>query len=731
MKIGKIGVRLGAWALMAVLGGVLLPVTQVLAQQEQEVVQPANRIEKLVAAEQDGNIILKLTLAQPLAAVPASFSVASPARIAFDFPDMANGLGRNSQTLNTGELRSANIVQVGDRTRLVLNLTRVFPHQTRIEGRELLITLAAGPLREAATGLSRTSQSSQFAPAAAPGQPEQHLIRDINFRRGKDGEGRLVVDLSDSSAGIDIRQQGSSLIVDFLKTDVPEQFRRRLDVVDFGTPVSTVLTQTQGGNVRMTITPRGNWEHYAYQTDNQFVLEVKAVKEDPNKLVQGAGKGKFGGEKLSLNFQSIDVRAVLQVIADFTNFNIITSDSVQGNLTLRLKDVPWDQALDIILQARGLDMRKNGNVIWIAPRDELAAREKLDLESRAQIGDLEPLRTESFQINYHKARNVAEFLKGKEQTILSKRGSVSVDERSNKIFVNDVASRLEDVRRMVSEVDVETRQVLIEAQIVEATDTFSRNLGVRLGFGAKTGGQLGTRADGVQIYRNTFGTGNLNSTGYQAGQITNQASFADSLGVNLPASSINNKSAAGAFSFALWNSAGTRFIDLEVSALEADGRGKVVSRPRVLTADKAEALIEQGSEIPYQTLTGSATNPTVSFKKANLALKVKPQITPDGKVMMSIEVNKDQPRYDQPVAGGNVPIDTKHVKTEVVVDNGGTVVIGGIYIQEVGNNTTKVPLLGDIPVVGWLFRNNERKDNKTELLVFITPRIINDQLGLR
>lgn len=725
MKMGRCSFRFGALAVVAVLG-CMAPVAAVLAQTTQAAVPAGNRIEKIVAAEQGGSIILKLTMAQPLAAAPGSFSVANPARIAFDFPDTANGLGRNSQALNTGDLRSVNIVQVGDRTRLVLNLSRVYPYETRIEDRDVFITLASGSFKEAAGVLP---QNTQFAPAVV-GQNEKHAIRDVNFRRGKDGEGRLVVDLSDPNAGIDIRQQGTSLIVDFLKTDVPEQLRRKLDVVDFGTPVSSVLTQAQGGNVRMTVTPRGLWEHNAYQSDNQFVLEVKPVKEDPNKLTQGAGKARFGGEKLSLNFQNIDVRSVLQVIADFTNFNIITSDSVQGNLTLRLKDVPWDQALDIILQARGLDLRKNGNVIWIAPRDELAAREKLDLESKAQIGDLEPLRTESFQINYHKAKNVAEFLKSKDQSVLSKRGSVVPDERSNKIFVNDVASRLEELRRLIAEIDVEVRQVLIEAQIVEATDTFTRNLGVRLGFGGKTGGLLGKTDGGVSVYRNTFGSGSLTSTGYQAGQISTVPNFTDSLAVNLPASTINGKQ-AGAFSLALWNSAATRFIDMEVSALEADGRGKVVSRPRVMTADKVEALIEQGTEVPFQTQGGGTTAPTVSFKKANLALKVKPQITPDGKVMMSIEVNKDQPRYDRPVANGNVPIDTKHVKTEVVVENGGTIVIGGIYTQDVSNNTVKIPLLGDLPVLGYLFRSNERTDNKTELLIFITPRIINDQLGLR
>jgi len=706
--------------------GCMAPAAPVLAQVTESAVPAGNRIEKMVAAEQGGSIVLKLTMAQPLAAAPGSFSVANPARIAFDFPDTANGLGRNSQVLNTGDLRSVNIVQVGDRTRLVLNLSRVYPYETRIEERDVFITLASGPFKEA---MGMVPQATQFAPAVA-GQNEKHAIRDVNFRRGKDGEGRLVVDLSDPNAGIDIRQQGTSLIVDFLKTDVPEQLRRKLDVVDFGTPVLSVVTQAQGGNVRMTVTPRGLWEHNAYQSDNQFVLEVKPVKEDPNKLTQGAGKARFGGEKLSLNFQNIDVRSVLQVIADFTNFNIITSDSVQGNLTLRLKDVPWDQALDIILQACGLDLRKNGNVIWIAPRDELAAREKLDLESKAQIGDLEPLRTESFQINYHKAKNVAEFLKSKDQSVLSKRGSVVPDERSNKIFVNDVASRLEELRRLIAEIDVEVRQVLIEAQIVEATDTFTRNLGVRLGFGGKTGGLLGKTDGGVSVYRNTFGSGTLSSTGYQAGQISTVPNFNESLAVNLPASTINGKQ-AGAFSLALWNSAATRFIDMEVSALEADGRGKVVSRPRVMTADKVEALIEQGTEVPFQTQGGGTTAPTVSFKKANLALKVKPQITPDGKVMMSIEVNKDQPRYDRPVANGNVPIDIKHVKTEVVVENGGTIVIGGIYTQDVSNNTVKIPFLGDLPVLGYLFRSNERTDNKTELLIFITPRIINDQLGLR
>ena len=729
MRTGNVRVGLGVMFASFWLG-CSVPVGLAFAQEPAaSTAEASNRIERILATEQGGNIIVKLSMAQPLSRVPASFSVASPARIAFDFPDTANGLGRNSQTFNTGDLRSANIVQVGDRTRLVLNLARVSPYDARVEGNDVLITLAAAQLKEAAQALPAT----QFAPVPL-NSGDRHAIREINFRRGKDGEGRLVVDLSDPNTGIDIRQQGNALIVDFLKTDVAEQLRRRLDVVDFGTPVNSVVTQAQGGNVRMTVTPKGLWEHNAYQSDSQFVLEVKPVREDPNKLVKGAGKGQFGGEKLSLNFQNIDVRSVLQVIADFTNFNIITSDSVQGNVTLRLKDVPWDQALDIILQARGLDMRKNGNVIWIAPRDELAAREKMDLESKAQIGDLEPLRTESFQINYHKAKAVSEFLKSKDQTVLSKRGSVIVDERSNKLFVNDVASRLEDLRRLIAEIDVQVRQVMIEAQIVEATDNFARNLGMRLGIGGKTGAYLGqtqsssTSTNSVSVYRNTIG-GGLGATGYQAGQIeTKPDFFKDALNLNLPASSINGRQ-AGAISFALWNSSATRYLDLEVSALEADGRGKVVSRPRVMTADQAEAVIEQGVEIPYQSATSSGAT-SVTFRKANLALKVKPQVTPDGKIMMSLDINKDSPRFDVSLTSG-VPIDTKHVKTEVIVENGGTIVIGGIYQQDVSNTTTKVPFLGDLPGLGYFFRNNERKDNKSELLVFITPRILNEQLGLR
>lgn len=672
-----------------------------------------NAIEGIAVAKQGDGLLLKVTMKAPLSSVPGSFSVANPARIALDFPRTVNGTGRNVQVFNEGDLRSANIVQAGDRTRLVLNLVRPLSYEAKVDGRSVLVSLSGTGAR------SETSQTARFAESnlSAGG----HAIRDISFRRGKDGESRVVVDLSDPGVGIDIRNQGSNLVVEFARTALPDHLKKKLDVTDFATPVTTITTAQQGQSVRMVISPKGSWEHNAYQSESQFVIEVKQVQEDAKKLVDG--RQKFSGEKLSLNFQNIDVRSVLQVIADFTNFNIITSDSVVGSLTLRLKDVPWDQALDIILQAKGLDMRKNGNVIWIAPRDELATREKLEFEAKQAITELEPLRTETFQVNYHRATAVAAFLRNRDQTILSKRGSVVVDDRTNKLFVSDIGSRLEDIRRVVGEIDVPVRQVLIEAQIVEAADTFTRNLGVRLGFGGSAGGVVGTTADGRSVGRTTYG-GGIAQTGYQGGLIeTKPATLTEALGVNLPAGSISG-AAAGALSFVLWNSNATRFLALEISALEADGKGKVISRPRVMTADQIEALIEQGVEIPYQQATSSGAT-SVSFKKANLSLRVKPQITPDGKILMSLDVNKDTPNT-QISNNSGIAIDTKHVKTEVLVENGGTVVIGGIYTQETTNRTNKIPLLGDIPIAGYLFRDNSRVDNKTELLVFITPKIVTE-----
>ena len=678
-----------------------------------------NSIEAVSASQQGADLIVKLTLSQPIAAAPASFSVSNPPRVAFDFPGTSNALGTNSKTFNEGDLRSVNLVQVANRTRVVLNLKHLRQTSTRLDGKDIYISVSGA---NADTAVKPTAEKTATSFSEAKQASDQASVRDINFRRGKNGEGRVVVDLSDSNVGIDIKQQGTNLVVEFQKASLPDALRRKLDVNDFATPRTSINTVTQGGNVRMVITPKGLWEHNAYQSDNQFVVEVKQVFEDPNKLVQGSRKG-YQGERLSLNFQNIDVRAVLQVIADFTDFNIITSDTVGGSLTLRLKDVPWDQALDIILQSKGLDMRKNGNVIWIAPRDELSAKEKLELESRMQITDLEPVRTEVFQLNYHKAKSVFDFLKNKDQTVLSKRGSVIVDERTNKLFVTDSPSRLEDVRKLIQEIDLPARQVMIEARIVEAEDNFTKNLGARLGYNQYQPNQVFN--DGAKVL---FG-GGLAVSGFQTGQISTTPNFfTNSLSTNLPASNITGKQ-AGQFSFVLFNNAATRFLNLEVSALEADGKGKIISSPRVVTADQVEALIEQGVEIPYQQATSSGAT-SISFRKANLALKVKPQITPDGRVNLTVDVNKDSPNT-QIATGAGVAIDTKHVKTEVLVDNGGTVVIGGIYTQDERSITTRIPVLGDMPYVGFLFKHNEKKDNKTELLVFITPKIISQELSMR
>ncbi len=716
---------------------------------------PQNSIESLQVSQQAGNIVVKLTMRQMLADAPSSFSIANPARVAFDFPSTGNGLGRSAQQVGEGDLRSINIVQVGNRTRMVMNMLHNLPFETRIEGKALFITFLAQAAGDAQAAASSVTHFAQSKPQEVP-----QSIRDVNFRRGKNGEGLVVVDLSDPNIGIDIRQQGTNLVVEFAKATLPENLRRRMDVTDFATPVTQVNSQPQGDNARIVITPRGLWEHNAYQSDNQFVIEVKQVIEDPNKLVQGS-RGGYQGEKLSLNFQNVEVRAVLQVISDFTNLNVVVSDSVTGALTLRLKDVPWDQALDIILNTRGLDMRKNGNVIWIAPRDELAAKEKLTLESKQQLSELEPTRTESFQLNYHKAKTVFDFLKGgkdgKEISMLSKRGSVVMDDRSNKLFITDTPSHLDDVRRLLAEIDVPVRQVLIEARIVEAADSFSKELGVRLGGSDPRGlAQDGHRVFGIGGMR--FGLG---ASATDVWTLTPQAAFpsnssaipngyaganyytgayldsstlkrystaptlADAQLVNLPTTS----SPAGKIALALFNGDKTQMISLELSALEADNKGKTITSPRVMTADKIEALIEQGVQVPYLQQTSSGAT-SVSFQKAVMSLKVTPNITPDGRIMMTLEINKDAPDYANAVAG-SVPINTKHVKTEVLVDNGGTIVIGGIFEQVESKQITKVPVLGDLPYLGFMFRNNINSDQKRELLVFITPKIVADSLSLR
>jgi type IV pilus assembly protein PilQ len=668
----------------------------------------SNSIEALDVSQQGGKVVLRITTKEPLRAPPPSFAVANPARIAFDFAGTVNALGRSTQDIAQGELRSLNVVQAADKTRLVLNLRRSVAHEVALDGRSVVVTLSA-------VAAPAGDKVAHFAEGRGE---SKHAIRDIDFRRGRTGEGRVVVELSDTATGIDIRQQGQNIIVDFLKTALPDNLRRRLDVVDFATPVQNISTFQQGENVRMVIEPRGQWDHNAYQSDTQFVVEVKPVVPDATPK-----KGQYVGEKLSLNFQNVEVRAVLNVLADFTDLNIITSDSVGGNITLRLKEVPWDQAMEIILQTRGLDSRRNGNVIWIAPRDELATREKLALEAAQQINDLEQTRTEAFQMNYQKAADVAKLLSDKSQPLLSKRGSAVVDARTNTLFVQDTPSRLEEVRKLLAKIDVAVRQVMIEARIVEASDSFSKNLGVRMGLIERG---PANRTAGAGILGPNIGA-ELVNTGQAMGIVQGTPVInGPGLNSNLPAAGLNAFN-AGQLSFILFNSALSRFLTLELSALEADGKGKIISSPRVLTADQVEAVIEQGTEIPYQQATSSGAT-SVSFRKANLSLKVKPQITPDGNVIMTLDVNKDAPGATTPAG---VQISTKHVKTEVLVENGGTVVIGGIFEQNERTDLTQVPFFGDLPVVGALFRNRSTTSQKTELLMFVTPRIVNERVTVR
>lgn len=692
-----------------------------------------NTIQSITSSQQAGTEVVRIELSEALTAVPNGFSVQAPPRIAIDLPGVGNALGRNTVDINQGNLRSVSLAQAGDRSRLVLNLKQASGYRAHVQGKVLLLILdTAGPTMVAAPAGAGAEQAVQFA---APQNTNPLALRDVDFRRGQDGAGRVIVNLPSTQVGVDIRQQGQTLVVEFLRSSLPDTLRRRLDVTDFGTPVKTISTFQTGDKVRMVVEPTGAWEHSAYQSDNQFVLEVRPVKVDPNKLTQGPG---FQGEKLSLNFQNIEVRALLQVIADFTNFNVVTSDTVTGTVTLRLKDVPWDQALDIILQSKGLGVRKSGNVLWIAPKDELAAKEQVDLEAKKKVAELEPLRTQSFQLNYTKAEEVAKGLTGQTSAggtggsqatrILSPRGSVIFETRTNQLFVNDIPTKLEEIQSLVAKIDIPVRQVLIEARIVEAEDTFGRALGVKLGGSDLRGARGGTPGYSVGgDNRIAFG-GNYAAIGSTTQQNGATSTYADNQFVSLPANTSSFGGATAAtFALSLFGASANRFLNLELSALEAEGKGNIVSSPRVITADQTKARIEQGEEIPYQQATSSGAT-SVSFKKASLSLEVTPQITPEGNVILDLEVNKDS-RGASTTAGP--AINTKQVKTQVLVENGGTVVIGGIFTQDEQTEVNKVPLLGDIPYLGYLFQNRVRSTRKTELLIFITPKIVTDRSAAR
>lgn len=650
-------------------------------------------------------------LSEPVQGKPSSFTIDNPARIALDFPNTGLSVSSKKVNIGIGAAHSISAVEASGRTRIVLNLVESVPYDVVVKGNTVVVNLGAkSSIEDVASTpvVSGSASSSSYASSS---------INNIDFRRGSSGEGRVLVDLSDPSIGIDIGQEGGKILIDFLDTNLPAVLDRRLDVIDFATPVKEVDTAPFGNGARMTIsTINDEYDHLVYQSDNLLTIEVKPLTKSEK---EKQDKEKFGytGERLSLNFQSIEVRAVLQLIADFTGFNMVASDSVTGNVTLRLKNVPWDQALDIILKSRGLGMRKTGNVILVAPQEEIAAREKLELETEKQIEELAPLRSEFIQINYAKAEDMATLVKAEGNNLLSERGNVSVDVRTNTLIVQDIATSLESIRQMINKLDIPVRQVLIESRIVNATESFSKDLGVRFGYSKDTDRNNNIQNDSTfaALGGGLAGTTNVGGTTFLT-QDDNE-----NLIVDLPVAN-----AAGSLGL-LVGRVGTWLLQLEVSAAEAEGSLENIANPKVITANQHEALIESGTEIPYQESSSSGAT-SVSFKKAVLALRVTPQITPDDRVLLDLTVNQDTRGEDEIL--GVPPIDTRNVSTQVLVDDGETVVLGGVYEQDDTNNVTRVPFFGDLPYVGFLFKNTTANKEKRELLIFVTPKILKENLTL-
>jgi type IV pilus assembly protein PilQ len=705
------------------------------------------------AALPGDRVQVRLELSAPPAKVPLNFSVDRPARIALDLADTRLNLPAKNQAINLGVAQSVSAIEAGGRTRVVLNLTRMAPYDVKTEGSAIVVTIGDKGVTTAARVPAPTPVVAPARPATRPTyvpmprqavppaprdviprapaysmpapEPARPVVRsamihpsgpaleDIDFRRGEQGEGRVKVMLTDPSTDVNIREEGGKIVVDFNNVYLPERLDRRLDVMDFATAIKEIDTTTHGNGARMVITPTGNYEHLAYQSDNTFMVEVRPfTREEEDKAKKE--KSGYTGERLSLNFQDIEVRAVLQLIADFTNLNIVASDTVSGNVTLRLKNVPWDQALDIILKSKGLGMRQMGNVLMVAPQEEIAAREKLELEAQKQLIELAPLKTEFVQINYAKAADIATLLKTEGNKLLSERGNVSVDDRTNTLLIQETADRLAEIRNLVSTLDVAVRQVLIESRIVIANQDFSKELGVKFGYSKRTISQdgFGVVTGGKKPGDTEFtdADGDAIGTGFTTDDMENFI-------VNLPSTAASSS----AWGLAI-GKVGSWLLQLELSALQAEDRGEVISNPRVITADQKEAVIEQGVEIPYQQSTSSGAT-AVAFKKAVLSLKVTPHITPDDRINMRLAVNKDS--VGQLVGRDQIPsINTQNVVTEVLVANGETVVLGGVYQQENTKHSDRVPFFGDLPYFGNLFKRSTQVNKKGELLIFVTPKII-------
>jgi type IV pilus assembly protein PilQ len=665
-----------------------------------------------VAALPGDRIELKLSFDAPVPA-PRGYTTQQPARIALDLPGVTSQLTTRSRELGSGNARSVVVVQAQDRTRIIINLTTLSAYSTRVEGNNLFVVIGQGAAAAQASQPSTAMGAPRVAtptPAPAASRPfvpaGAKAIRNVDFQRGELGEGNVVIELSNASIAPDIQEQGGKIRVDFAKTLLPDPLRVRLDVKDFATPVQFVNATTAGDKASITIEPSGAYDYSAFQTENKLTISVRPLtNEDVDR--RAADKPVYTGEKLSLNFQDIDVRSVLQLIADFTNLNLVASDTVQGGITLRLQNVPWDQALDLVLKTKGLDKRKVGNVLLVAPADEIAARERQELESLKQIAELAPLRRELLQVNYAKAADIAKLFQSvtSAETKTDERGSITVDERTNNIIAYQTQDRLDELRRIVSQLDIPVRQVMIEARIVEANVDYDKELGVR--WGGSTNLKGGSNW-------NTYGLDNNGDEGGDTGSDT---------GPNVPFVDLGAPSATSGIGLGFVTN--NTLLDLELSAMEKTGNGEIVSQPKVVTSDKETAKILKGTEIPYQESSSSGAT-TVSFKEASLSLEVTPQITPDNRIIMEVKVTKDEPDYLNAVLGVP-PIRKNEVNAKVLISDGETIVIGGVFSNTQSKVVEKVPFLGDVPYVGRLFRRDVVSEAKSELLVFLTPRIMNNQ----
>ena len=659
---------------------------------------------------------LALTLSGP-ASDPNAFTIDNPARIALDLPNTQSQIAERNLRIGAGLLQTVTTVEAGDRTRVVINLASMIPYSTAVRGNQLFVTLDPGKQSESVSSNQSILAAVQEEESRATFQQQGHSINAIDFRRGPLGEGRIIFDLSSAGVITDMREEGGRVVIEFPDTQLAATLQKRLDVMDFGTPIQYIDAISNKRGTKVIVQPATQeFEQLAYQSDNLLTVELKPMSQED---IEQNRKAKFGyvGEKLSLNFQDIEVRSVLQLLADFTDLNIVVSDSVQGKLTLRLKNTPWDQALDIILQSKALGKRQAGNVIMIAPAEEIANRERVELEGMKQKTELAPIRTEFFQANYAKASELATLLQSADGGLLTERGAVTVDDRTNTLLISDTADQLAEIRTLVHRLDVPIRQVLIESRIVIASDDFNKDIGVRWGLNRNTAGVTGQGGgDGFLISGNANGMSNL---------LNGSDLDANRFNVNLPG---NNP--AGSLAVALAKLPFGTLLELELSAMQAEGTGEVISSPRVITANQHEAHIEQGVEIPYLEASSSGAT-SVSFRKAVLGLTVTPQITPDDRIVMDLKINKDTVGQIFSAGNINVPsIDTREVNTQVLVDNGETVVLGGVYEQNLLNQVDMVPFFGNLPLVGRFFQHTTDQDNKSELLVFVTPKIIKENVSL-